>query len=82
MDNESSVNVMCMTAFQQMKLDPKHLKPFGSPLVNFSGDRISERHNFTTDYSRNLPCSSDEDDRLLDRRLPFILQCVSWGTNP
>nr|XP_023900738.1 uncharacterized protein LOC112012591 [Quercus suber] len=23
-----------------MKLDPKRLKPFGSPLVNFSGDRV------------------------------------------
>ena len=23
-----------------MKLDPKHLKPFGSPLVSFSGDRV------------------------------------------
>ena len=23
-----------------MKLDPKYLKPFGSPLVSFSGDRV------------------------------------------
>ena len=29
-----------MMAFQQMKLNPKHLRPFGSPLVNFSGDHI------------------------------------------
>ena len=39
-DNGSSVHVMYMTAFQQMKLDSKHLKPFGSPLVSFSGDRV------------------------------------------
>ena len=29
-----------MTAFQQMKLNPKRLKPFGSPLVSFSRDRV------------------------------------------
>ena len=33
-------DVMCMAAFQQMKLDPKRLKPFGSPLVSFTGDRV------------------------------------------
>ena len=31
---------MYMTAFQQMKLDPKRLKPFGSLLVSFSGDSV------------------------------------------
>ena len=31
---------MYVTAFQQMKLDPKRLKPFGSSLVNFSGDCV------------------------------------------
>lgn len=39
-DNRSSTDVMYMTAFQQMKLDPKLLKPFGSLLVSFSGDRV------------------------------------------
>ena len=39
-DNGSSADVMYMTVFQQMKLDPKCLKPFGSPLISFSGDRI------------------------------------------
>ena len=38
MDNGSSANVMYMTTFQQMTLDPKRLKPFESPLVSFSGD--------------------------------------------
>ena len=44
MDNGSSADMMYMTAFQQMKLDPKvltkRLKPFGSPLVSFSGDCV------------------------------------------
>ena len=29
-----------MTAFQQMKLNPKRLRPFRSPLVICSGDRV------------------------------------------
>ena len=40
MDNGSSANVMYMTTFQQMTLDPKRLKPFESPLVSFSGDCV------------------------------------------
>ena len=39
-DNGCSADVMYMMAFQQMKLDPKCLRPFGSPLVSFSGDRV------------------------------------------
>ena len=39
-DNGSSTDVMYMTAFQQMKLDPKCLKPFGSLLVSFNGDCV------------------------------------------
>ena len=38
-DNESS-DIMYMIAYQQLRLDPKRLKPFKSPLVSFSGDRI------------------------------------------
>ena len=29
-----------LPAFQQLKLDPGRLRPFDSPLVNFSGDRV------------------------------------------
>ena len=29
-----------MMAFQQMKLNPKRLRPFRSPLVSFSGDCV------------------------------------------
>ena len=39
-DNGRSADVMYMTAFQQLKLDPKRLKPFGSPLVSFNKDRV------------------------------------------
>ena len=39
-DNGSSADVMYMMAFQQMKLDPIHLKPFKSLLVRFSKDSV------------------------------------------
>ena len=39
-DNGSSIDIMYMTANHQLRLDPKCLQPFKSPLVSFSGDRI------------------------------------------
>ena len=39
-DNRSSVDIMYMTVFQQIKIDPKRLCPFESPLVSFSGDQV------------------------------------------
>ena len=40
MDNGSSVDIIYLLAFQQLKLDPGRLRPFDSPLVSFSGDRV------------------------------------------
>ena len=39
-DNGSSTDIIYLPAFQQLKLDPGRLRPFDSPLVNFSGDRV------------------------------------------
>ena len=39
-DNGSSVDIIYLLAFQQMKLDKKRIKPFTSHLVSFTGDRI------------------------------------------
>ncbi|XP_075665528.1 uncharacterized protein LOC142635214 [Castanea sativa] len=39
-DNGSSVDIMYLPAFQQLKLDPRRLCPFDSPLISFSGDRV------------------------------------------
>ena len=39
-DSGSSTNIMYMTANHQLRLDPKCLQPFKSPLVSSSGDRI------------------------------------------
>ena len=42
-DNGSSANIVYLSAFQQLRLDPKRLCPFESPLVSFSGDRVYPR---------------------------------------
>ena len=39
-DNGSSVDIIYLPAFQQLKLDPGRLRPFDSPFVSFSGDRV------------------------------------------
>ena len=39
-DNGSSANIIYISAFQQLKVDPKRLRPFKSPLVSFSGDKV------------------------------------------
>ena len=39
-DKGSSADIMYMTAYQQLRLDLKKLRPFNFPLVSSSGDRI------------------------------------------
>ena len=39
-DNGSSADIIYLPAFQQLKLDLKRLRPFESPLISFSGDRV------------------------------------------
>ena len=39
-DNGSSIDIMYMTAYQQLRVDPKKLRSFNYPLVIFSGDKI------------------------------------------
>ncbi|XP_075658918.1 uncharacterized protein LOC142628762 [Castanea sativa] len=39
-DNGSFVDINYLSAFQQLRLDPKRLRPFESLFVSFSGDRV------------------------------------------
>ena len=39
-DKGSSVNIIYLPAFQQLKLDPGRLRLFDSPFVSYSRDRI------------------------------------------
>ena len=40
MDNGSSMDIIYLSAFQQLKLDPRRLRPSNSPFISFSGDRV------------------------------------------
>ena len=42
-DNGSSTDIIYLSTFQQLKVDPKRLRPFESPLVSFSGDKVYPR---------------------------------------
>ena len=42
-DNGNSADIIYLPAFQQLRLDPKRLRLFDSPLVSFSGDRVYPR---------------------------------------
>jgi len=42
-DNGSSADIIYLLVFLQMKLDKKRIKPFTSPLVSFTRDRIVPR---------------------------------------
>lgn len=65
-DNGSSADVMYMKAFQQMKLDPKCLRNFESPLVSFSGwgSCIPKGHHLPIDHSRELSNTGNKGSRL------------------
>ena len=42
-DNGSSIDIIYLPTFQQMKLDKRRIRPFTSPLVSFIRDRIVPR---------------------------------------
>ena len=46
-DNGSSTDIIYLPAFQQLKVDPKRLRPFDSPLVSFNGDKVYPRGTVT-----------------------------------
>ena len=39
-DNGISVDIIYLSTFQQLKVDPERLRHFESPLISFSGDRV------------------------------------------
>ena len=42
-DNDSFADIIYLPAFPQLKLDPKRLRPFDSPLMSFSRVRVYSR---------------------------------------
>ena len=42
-DNGRSADIIYLPTFQQLKVDPNRLRPFESPFVNFSRDKVYPR---------------------------------------
>ena len=40
-DNESSADIIYLSAYQQMKIDKERLRPIDIPLVRFTGDKVN-----------------------------------------
>ena len=72
MDKGSSADIIYLPAFQQLRLDLKRLRPFESPLVNFSGDRVYPRGIVT------LTVTMRTQPRQLIRQIDFlVVDCPS-----
>ena len=71
-DNGSSADIIYLPAFQQLKLDLKRLRPFDSPLISFSGDRVYPKDIVT------LTITVGTYPRQLTRQLDFlVVDCLS-----
>ena len=72
-DNGSSADIIYLPAFQQLRLDPKRLPPFESPLVSFSRDRVYPKGIVT------LTVTVGTQPRKLTRQLDFlVVNCPSF----
>ena len=72
MDNGSSADIIYLPTFQQLKLDPKRLRPFVSPLISFNGDRVYPKGIVT------LTITVGTYPRQLTRQLDFlVVDCLS-----
>ena len=71
-DNGSSADIIYLPAFQKLKLDPRRLRPFDSPLVSFNGDRVYPKGIVT------LTVTMGTYPRQLTRQLDFlVVDCPS-----
>ena len=71
-DNGSSADIIYLPAFQQLKLDPRRLRPFDSPLVSFNGDMVYPKGIVT------LTVTVGTYPRQLTRQLDFlVVNCPS-----
>ena len=67
MDNGSSTNIIYLSTFQQLKLDPGRLRPFEPPFVSFSGDRVHPKGIVM------LPVTVGSYPQQLTRQLDFLV---------
>ena len=69
-NNDSSIDIIYLPTFQQLKLDPGKLRLFDSPLINFSGDRVYPKGIMT------LTITVGTYPKQLTRQLDFLV--VDW----
>ena len=61
-NNGSSVDIIYLPTFQQMKLDKKRIRPFTLPLVSFTGDKVIPKGIvFLTVISRTYPAQVNKE---------------------
>ena len=53
-DNGSSADIIYLSVFQQLKLDQRRLRPFDSPLVSFSEDKVYPKGIVTLTVTASL----------------------------
>ena len=75
-DNGSSVDIIYLPAFQQLKLDPKRLCLFESPLISFNG--LSQGYSDIDSNCGDLTEAVDPSTRISSSRLPLVLQRNHW----
>ena len=66
-DNGSFTDIIYLSVFQQLKLDPRRLRPFDSPLISFSGDRVYPKGIVT------LTVTVETHPKQLTRQLDFLV---------
>ncbi|XP_065624581.1 uncharacterized protein LOC112008184 [Quercus suber] len=74
-DNGSSADIIYFSAFQQLRLEPKRLRPFDSLLISFSGDRVYPRGIVT------LTVTVGTDPKQLTRQIDFLVVDIPSSYN-
>ena len=81
-DNGSSADIIYLSAFQQLKIDPKMLRPFMSPLISFSGDKIYPCGIVTLTVTARSYLFQVTNIQFSGGRLTLVLQCDYRMTYP
>ena len=66
-DNGGSADIIYLSAFQQLKVDMSRLRPFESPLISFSGDKVYPKGIV------NLPVTTGTYSQQITKQLNFML---------
>ena len=80
-DNGSSANIIYLSAIQQLKVDQKRLRPFDSPLVSFSGDKVYPKGIVTLTVTAGSHPFQVTNRQFSSGRFTLVLQCDHWTTN-